>query len=142
MKLLEALKNFSVNTISHESERSCYNNIDSEKLLCDCRYEYDNFIHNLKELCYDEEAYNNLCNIEITDDVFDKLKANDTYDLLDDNINELLLSAAWLTYEGIDYAERKADDNYDDLYEDEHNYEFCFGDFNFSYEFECDIDLT
>ena len=138
MTLQQALKNFSIE------------NLDTEELLfdCDCKNDngdqdlHDRLMYNIKELCYDEDDYNKLCNIEMTPELLSKLKDNDTDDILDDNINQTLLNAAWLTYEDIDYAERKAADNYDDLYEDTHNYQFNFGDFNLSYEYECDIDLT
>ena len=138
MTLQQALENFSVE------------NLDTEEILFDCDYRndsgdqelHDKLMHNIKELCYDEDAFNELCNIEMTPEFLDKLKNNDTDDIWDDHINQTLLDAAWLVYEEIDYAERKADDDFDDLYDDEHNYQFTFGDFNLSYEYECDIDMT
>ena len=137
MTLLEAFKKFSIK------------NLDDEEYLVDIvydnqtnNYEYDMFIHNLKEICYDEEDYKKLCNLEMTPEFMNKLKENDTDEIWEDHINQTILDAAWLTYNGYDYEECKANDDFDDLYEDCHNYEFCFGDFDLTYEFECDVDLT
>jgi len=138
MKLIEAFEYFSVT------------NIDDDEIIFDCDFRndsgdqdlHDRFIHNLKELCYDEEDYNKLCNLEMTPEFMNKLKENDTDEIWEDHINQTILDAAWLTYNDYDYAECKANDEFDDLYEDCHNYEFCFGDFDLTYEFECDVDLT
>ena len=138
MTLQQALENFSIE------------NLDTEDILFDCDYRNDNgdqelhdkLMHNIKALCYDEYDYNKLCNSDMTPEFLEKLQNDDTDDIWEDHINQTLLNAAWLVYEGIDYAERKADDDYDDLYEDCYNYQFNFGDFNLSYEFECDIDMT
>ena len=115
MTLQQALENFSVE------------NLDTEEILFDCDYRndsgdqelHDKLMHNIKELSYDEESFNELCNIEMTPEFLDKLKNNDTDDIWDDHINQTLLDAAWLVYEEIDYAERKADDDFDDLYDDD-----------------------
>lgn len=138
MTLIEALKQFSIE------------NLDTEELLIDCQYRYtdsdkelyDRFIHNLRWVCYDEEDYNKLCNLEMTPEFMNKLKENDTDEIWEGHINQTILDAAWLTYNDYDYEECKANDDYDDLYEDCHNYEFCFGDFDLTYEYECDVDLT
>ena len=138
MKLLEALKNVSIE------------NLDTEEMLIECAWnegednsQYDMFIHNLKALCsYDEEAWEKLSNFEMTPDFLNKLKEDDYEDLFDDSINDTILNAAWLTHNGYDYAECEENDDFDDLYDDSHNYKFSFGDFNLEYEYETDIDLT
>lgn len=135
MTLIEVLKRVSVE------------NLDTEELIFDgnCDGEeqenYEFFVHNLKALSTSKD-WEKMNSLEINEDVLADLRDNGgNINDWDDDITALLLNAAWLTYNGIDYAERKEKDKYDDLCDYAYNYEFCFADFDFSFEYEGDIDL-
>ena len=128
MNLLEALKNCTIH------------NLDEEKDLLIIGENWDSFSHNL--VAMNEESVNAFANIEMNTDVMKSLEADETDDLYDDNLNYSILCAAWLTAKGYDYAVCEANDEYDDLYEDWHKYSYSFTDPDFSYNYECDIDLT
>ena len=130
MKLLEALKNCTII------------NLDEDEKLLIISENWDAFYHNLTALI-SEEGLDQLVNIEVTSEVMKLLEANETDDLCDDgNINSFILDAAWLTANGFDYAVCEENDEYDELHEDWHEYSFTFTDPEFSYIYECDVDLT
>jgi hypothetical protein len=54
---------------------------------------------------------------------------------------QIIINAAWMASQQINYAEVD-EEEMDRLYEDCHNYEICFGDSEYSFEYETDIDLT
>ena len=130
MTLLEAIKTCTVY------------NLDEEEDLLIIGENWGEFYHNLEAInC--EGSVDVLANIEMTPDVIKLLEADETDDLWDEgSINYNILCAAWLTAKGYDYAVCKENDEYDDLYEDWHKYSYIFADPDFSYNYECDVDLT
>ncbi len=131
MNLLEAIKTCTVH------------NLDEGEDLLIISENWEAFYHNLTELCCSEESVNELANIELTPEVIQLLEENETDDIWSEgSVNNFILSAAWLTAKEIDYAVRKENDEYDDLYEDSHEYTYFFANPEFSYNYECDVDLT
>lgn len=145
MKLLDALKHFSIRDLEVDEDRYLFKGDDSDTET------YAFFIQRLKEQVYDEDVWNKLCDIEVTKEFLNALKDGEIDEYLGDHLdispdeylggfdNQSLLNAAWLTFKEIDDTSTC---DQDFLYVDDCNYEFCFSDFDFTYEYECDIDMT
>lgn len=130
MNLLDAIKTCTVH------------NLDEGEDLLIISDNWEMFYHNLVALS-SEESVNELANIELTPEVIKLLETSETDDIWSEgSINSHILDAAWLTANDIDYAVRVDLDEYDDLYEDSHEYTFFFTNPEFSYNYECDVDLT
>lgn len=128
MKLIEALGNISVE------------NLDTNELI------YDNddwaqpyFFKNIETLLSPEE-YNRVCELELNDELFEDI-SQCKQELIEDNMAQIIINAAWMASQQINYAEVD-EEEMDRLCEDCHNYEICFGESEYSFEYETDIDLT
>jgi hypothetical protein len=133
MKLLDALKHFSIRDLEVDEDRYLFKGDDSDTET------YEFFIQRLKEQVYDEDTWTKLCDLEVTEEFLNALKDGEMDEYPGDFDNQSLLNAAWLTFKEIDDTST-CDEDF--LYVDDCNYEFCFSDFDFAYEYECDIDLT
>ena len=128
MKLIEALGNISVE------------NLDTNELI------YDNddwaqpyFFENIETLLSPED-YKLVCELELNDELFEDISQR-KQELIEDNMAQIIIDAAWMASQQINYAEVD-EEEMDRLYEDCHNYEICFGEPEYSFEYETDIDLT
>lgn len=130
MNLLEAIKTCTVH------------NLDEGEDLLIISENWEMFYQNLVAQS-SEESVNELANIELTPEVIKLLEEDETDDIwFEGSINYHILCAAWLTAHEIDYAARVENDEYDDLYEESHEYTYFFTNPEFSYNYECDVDLT
>ena len=68
MKLLDALKHFSIRDLEVDEDRYLFKGDDSDTET------YEFFIQRLKEQVYDEDTWTKLCDLEVTEEFLNALK--------------------------------------------------------------------